>query len=234
MIEESYPTVPPPTRRRLPRDLGPRVLVAVPALAVVLALNHVGGAAFAAALAVLGLLGAAEAVRLARRAHPAAPGAAALLAAVAIGWLALCLAHAVLLRERPHGAGLVIAVMLATFVGDTAAQLAGTAFGRRRLSPRISPNKSVEGLVAGIVAGTAACALLAAFEPWLTWSEALALGAACALAAPAGDLLESAFKRRAGVKDSGRLFGAHGGVLDRVDAVAAAALVGYYVSAAAI
>ncbi len=124
--------------------------------------------------------------------------------------------------------------MLAVFLGDTAAQLAGSAFGRRKLAPSISPNKTVEGLAAGIVVGTAATVLAAvAFQgAWLSPADALALGLACALAAPAGDLFESALKRRAGVKDSGRLFGAHGGVLDRADAVIVAALVGYYVAIA--
>lgn len=253
---------------RLPHDLAPRVAVAVPAAALLLALNHAGGLAFALALGLLGGLGQAELARMAGLPRAAAlpgclgvaavpvlalygeAGAAGVVAALALAaaaaagrgraaavtagglaWLAACLAHAVLLRELDHGAGLVVDVLLATFLGDTAAHLFGSAFGRRRLAPAISPNKTVEGLVAGIVAGTAACWLAGAlFQDWLSSAEALALGLACALAAPAGDLLESAVKRRAGVKDSGRLFGAHGGVLDRVDAAIVAAVAGYYVA----
>ena len=64
---------------------------------------------------------------------------------------ALALAHAVLLRDLPHGGGLVFAVLLGTFVGDTGAYLGGRAFGRRPLAPTICPNKTVEGLAIGVV-----------------------------------------------------------------------------------
>ena len=247
--------------------------MAIPALVVLLAINHAGGSAFAALLAALGALGHVELARLARLpARVAAPGAAAvaagpplalagapalLAAAGAVGvtvaaaaaaggrgraaavtaggvaWLGGTLAVAMLLRELDHGAAWVILVLAATFVGDTAAQLAGTAYGRHRLAAAISPHKTVEGLLAGVVCGTLACWLIARYaDPWIGGLEALGLGFACALAAPAGDLLESAVKRRAGVKDSGRLFGAHGGVLDRIDAAVAAALAGYLVATA--
>ncbi len=197
--------------------------MAVPAAAVLVLLNHLGGLAFALPMAALGLLGALELARL--RANIGWP---VFLAGVA--WLVLCLTHAVLLRNLPHGAGLVVDVLLAVFIGDTAAQLFGSAFGRRKLAPSISPNKTVEGLLAGIVVGTAACWAFATFaQDFRSGLDALLLGLACALAAPVGDLLESAVKRRAGVKDSGRLFGPHGGVLDRIDAAICAALVGYYV-----
>ena len=213
-------------RRRLPSDLGARVAVAIPAAAVLVWLNHLGGLAFAIPVAAIGLVALTELVRM-------FPRRRAVALAAGVAWIGGCLAHAILLRAEPHGAGLVIAVLLATFVGDTAAQLVGTAYGRRRLAPRISPNKSVEGLAAGIVAGTAATWLAATvFQPWLGAGEALALGLACALAAPAGDLAESAVKRRAGVKDSGRFFGAHGGALDRIDAVMVAAVAGYWVARA--
>ena len=88
----------------------------------------------------------------------------------------------------------------------------------------------MEGLAAGIVVGTLACWFAGLFQDWLSSTDALLLGLAAALAAPVGDLLESAVKRRAGVKDSGRVFGAHGGVLDRADAAMLAALVGYHVA----
>jgi phosphatidate cytidylyltransferase len=155
--------------------------------------------------------------------------------ALALWWVGLALAHGVLLREQPHGVGLVLDVMVGTFIGDTAAHLLGHAFGRHKLAPRISPAKTVEGLVAGIVVGTGAVVAVAAlWQDWLKPAEALALGAAVAVAAPLGDLLESLLKRSAGVKDSGTLFGAHGGVLDRIDALLFAAPAAYYVALAVL
>ncbi|HYH60301.1 MAG TPA: phosphatidate cytidylyltransferase, partial [Solirubrobacterales bacterium] len=75
---------------------------------------------------------------------------------VAVIWVGGGLAHAVLLRELDHGGALVLLVLVGTFVGDTAAHLLGSMFGRTPLAPSISPNKTVEGLVAGIVGGTVA------------------------------------------------------------------------------
>ena len=148
-----------------------------------------------------------------------------------VAWIALALAHGVLLRELPHGAALVIDVLLATFLGDTGAHLLGAAFGRRQLAPRISPSKTIEGLAAGVVVGTLAVLVAALlFQPWLEPWQVVVLGLVAAVAAPCGDLFESLLKRDMGVKDTGTLFGAHGGVLDRIDAVLFAAVAGYYVS----
>jgi phosphatidate cytidylyltransferase len=143
-------------------------------------------------------------------------------------WIGLPLAHAVFLRELDHGDGLVIDVLVGTFVGDTAAYLGGRLWGRRKLAPDLSPNKTVEGLVAGIVGGTAAFWFAGLYQDWLTGMDALLLGFMVALVAPLGDLFESALKRDLRVKDSGRLFGAHGGALDRLDAVFFTIVVGYY------
>jgi phosphatidate cytidylyltransferase len=152
------------------------------------------------------------------------------LAATALGvvWIGLPLAHAVFLRSLDHGDGLVIDVLVATFVGDTAAYAGGRLWGRRPLAPDISPNKTVEGLIAGIVGATAAFWFAGLYQDWLTGWHALAIGLLVALAAPLGDLFESAIKRDLEVKDSGRLFGAHGGALDRLDAVFFTIVVGFY------
>ncbi len=156
-----------------------------------------------------------------------APG----LSVTALGliWIGVPLAHAVLLRDLPHGDGIVIDVLVGTFVGDTGAYLGGRAFGRRPLAPRISPNKTVEGLLIGIVAGVAAVWFAGLYQDWLSGTDALLLGLAVAIAAPLGDLFESYLKRDAGTKDTGTLFGAHGGALDRLDAVLFTAVAGYYV-----
>jgi phosphatidate cytidylyltransferase len=167
------------------------------------------------------------AVALAQR-PPGGPPSIA-LTVLGLAWIGLAFAHAVLLRELPHGDGIVVDVLVGTFIGDTGAMLGGRLFGRRRMSPVISPNKTWEGLGIGFVTGVAAVWFAGLYQDWLSGRDALILGAAVAAAAPVGDLFESLFKRESGVKDSGRLFGAHGGALDRLDAVLFTAVAGFYV-----
>lgn len=146
-------------------------------------------------------------------------------------WIGVALAHGVLLRELPGGGLLVIGVLIGTFIGDTAAHLVGAAIGRVQIAPRLSPSKTLEGLLAGIVGGTLALlAFMTLADAPLHGLAAAFLGLTVAVAAPVGDLFESLFKRDAGEKDSGRALGAHGGVLDRVDAVLFTLVVGYYVA----
>jgi phosphatidate cytidylyltransferase len=156
-----------------------------------------------------------------------APGLS--VTALGLVWIGLPLAHAVMLRDLPHGDAIVIDILVGTFVGDTGAYLGGRAFGRRPLAPRISPNKTVEGWAIGVIAAVAGVWFAGLYQDWLNGYQALLLGVAVALVAPLGDLFESYIKRDAGVKDSGTLFGAHGGALDRLDAVLFAAVAGYYV-----
>ncbi|MFL5825329.1 MAG: phosphatidate cytidylyltransferase [Thermoleophilaceae bacterium] len=148
-------------------------------------------------------------------------------------WIGVAFAHAVLLRDLQHGGGLVLDVLIGTFIGDTAAYLGGRAWGRRPLAPSISPNKTLEGLIVGILFGGLAFWLFAvAYQDWFLGTDALIMGFAVAAAAPLGDLFESLLKRDLAVKDAGTLFGPHGGVLDRLDAVFFTAVVGYYVARA--
>jgi phosphatidate cytidylyltransferase len=146
-----------------------------------------------------------------------------------VWWIGLALAHAVLLRELPHGGGIVVDVLVGTFIGDTGAYFGGRMYGRRPLSRRLSPNKTIEGLLIGMVFAVAATWFAGLYQDWLSGPDALLLGLGVALAAPVGDLFESMIKRDAGTKDTGRLFGAHGGALDRLDAVFFTIVVGYYV-----
>jgi phosphatidate cytidylyltransferase len=152
-------------------------------------------------------------------------------------WIGLAMVHAIWLRELEldqgdetirTGMGLVFDVLIATFVGDTCAYFVGRAYGRTRIAPLISPNKTLEGLVGGIVGGTIAFWCAGLYQDWLTGWDALLIGFLVALAAPIGDLFESMVKRDLEVKDTGRFFGAHGGVLDRLDAVFFTIVVGYY------
>jgi phosphatidate cytidylyltransferase len=152
-------------------------------------------------------------------------------------WIGLPFACAVLLRQvmgtsgAEIGKGILIDVMVGTFVGDTAAYLGGRMFGRHPLAPTISPKKTIEGLGCGALA-TIVSVVVAGFyqESWLPHGTALLLGIAIALLAPVGDLFESLIKRDVGTKDAGSLFGAHGGALDRLDAVIFTVVVGYFVA----
>jgi phosphatidate cytidylyltransferase len=144
-------------------------------------------------------------------------------------WVGMAIAHAILLRETPHGDGIIVDILVGTFIGDSAAYLGGRSFGTRKLSPRISPNKTVEGLVIGFVGAVVATWAAGLYQDWLTHGQALILGAAVGVTAPIGDLFESAVKRDARAKDAGTLFGAHGGALDRLDAAFFTLVTGYYI-----
>jgi phosphatidate cytidylyltransferase len=146
-----------------------------------------------------------------------------------IVWIALAIGHAVMLRDLPHGNAIVIDVLVGTFLGDTGAYLGGRAIGSTPLAPRISPNKTWEGLGVGIIVAVIATWCAGLYQDWLSGPQALLLGFAIALTAPVGDLFESYLKRDAGTKDTGTLFGAHGGALDRLDAVLFTIVAGFYV-----
>ena len=123
----------------------------------------------------------------------------------------------------------VLLTLILVWIADTAAYLAGNAFGKRKLAPKMSPGKTWEG-VAGGAAGTLIYAMICGvFFPDLggrvegvIWVPFLAGALALFALSVVGDLLESALKRQAGVKDSGRLLPGHGGVLDRIDSATAA------------
>ena len=146
-------------------------------------------------------------------------------------WIGIPLVHAVLLRDLPHhGAALLIDVLVGTFATDTAAYATGRMFGTHKIAPNLSPNKTLEGLVGGFLIGTMAFWFAGLYQDWLSGIDALAIGAAVAAIGPIGDLFESMLKRDLGKKDTGTLFGAHGGLLDRLDAVFFTVVVGYYLA----
>jgi phosphatidate cytidylyltransferase len=144
-------------------------------------------------------------------------------------WIGLAFAHAVLLRDLPHGGGIIVDVLVGTFVGDSGAYFGGRAYGQRPLSLRLSPNKTVEGLLIGMLTAVLATWFAGLYQDWLPGWSALLLGVGVALTAPLGDLFESMVKRDAQAKDTGRFFGAHGGALDRLDAVFFTVVAGYYI-----
>ncbi len=158
-------------------------------------------------------------------------GATVAIAGTLLGiyWIGFAFAHAELLRQVHHGNGVVIDVVVGTFLADTGAYAGGRLFGRRPLAPSISPNKTVEGLLCGMFIAVLAVFVAGLYQTWMTKGNALLLGVTVAILGPLGDLFESLVKRDAGIKDAGRLFGAHGGALDRLDAVIFTIVGAYYV-----
>jgi phosphatidate cytidylyltransferase len=144
-------------------------------------------------------------------------------------------------RAHEDGIGLLLFLFVCVWAGDIFALYIGKKFGRRKLAPRLSPNKTWEGSVASVL-GSIGCGLglyslgialdkrgYTELHIGMTWWQMLLLAVALNIAAQLGDLLESAIKRGAGVKDSGTLLPGHGGILDRIDALLLAAPVLWYV-----
>jgi phosphatidate cytidylyltransferase len=126
------------------------------------------------------------------------------------------------------GRQLLLFTLVVVWIGDSAAYFVGQAFGRLKMSPNLSPNKTWEGAGANLLG---ALLVAAAFAHWMKIAPAhmLAMAALGSVAGQVGDVFESAFKRSAGVKDSGTLLPGHGGMLDRIDAlILAAPAVWYY------
>lgn len=147
-----------------------------------------------------------------------------------IGWLG---SHFFSLRNMDTMAWQwTMLAMASTWIADSAAYvvgkfLAGNVLGKHRLSPRLSPNKTIEGYVGGIVLGTAFTVGLA-YILQLPLTSALILGLMISIISPMGDLGISLLKREAQVKDSGTIFGGHGGALDRVDSLIWSVTMAFY------
>ena len=123
---------------------------------------------------------------------------------------------------RVHGPQLLLLLVAIVALGDSAAYYVGRAFGQRKLAPVLSPNKTWVGFAASLASAILVCGV------WAVWRGLdvpawLLIGLVTNLGAQGGDLLESAFKRRSGVKDSGDLLPGHGGIWDRIDAILLAA-----------
>ena len=125
------------------------------------------------------------------------------------------------------GPELLLFSLVIIWVGDTAAYFVGRSIGRYKLAPKLSPQKTWEGTVASLI-GSLLVAL--AFARWvpIPLGHLIGMAAAGNVFGQAGDLLESAYKRSAGVKDSGSLLPGHGGILDRIDALILAIPVVWY------
>lgn len=142
------------------------------------------------------------------------------IVSITTGWFALGW-----IRVQPEGSWLILLLLLIVWAADTGAYFAGRAFGRKKLAPHISPGKTMAGLYGGLVAAPV-IALLAvklmpveAVEP----IRLVLLSLVTALVSVGGDLMISLHKRTSGHKDSGSLLPGHGGILDRIDSLLAAA-----------
>ncbi len=146
-----------------------------------------------------------------------------------------------LLWKQEDGPALVLFLMVCVWSGDIAALYIGRAFGKRKLAPRLSPGKTWVGSIASIVGSMLAATIVIVISNSLTsrgntllhiseplW-QSLIIAAILNIAAQLGDLLESAIKRGAGVKDSGTMLPGHGGILDRIDALLLAAPVLWFI-----
>ncbi|MDH4318850.1 MAG: phosphatidate cytidylyltransferase, partial [Desulfobulbaceae bacterium] len=149
----------------------------------------------------------------------------------AFGMLSItfCLAHLVLIRLTPQGHFWLLILTAMTGFSDTGAYYTGRAFGRKKLCPSISPGKTVAGALGGVASGVVATMVFGAFLfQGFDLMKLAVLGMLLAPIGIIGDLTESIAKRSMGVKDSGTLLGAHGGLLDRIDSLLLTGPILYY------
>lgn len=154
-------------------------------------------------------------------------------AAVGVALISVLLAHAVALGVvfGEPGLALVVALAVGCAFSDVGAFVVGRTFGRHQLAPSLSPNKTREGVVGNVVGAAVGIApLLPAIVPVFGWPYCLALVPLVAGGSLWGDLLESAAKREAGVKDAGRWLPGFGGILDRVDSLLITVALGYWIT----
>ncbi|WEK56157.1 MAG: phosphatidate cytidylyltransferase [Candidatus Cohnella colombiensis] len=121
-------------------------------------------------------------------------------------------------RDMDNGIFWSALTFASIWASDAGAYFVGKAFGRTKLWPAISPNKTIEGALGGVVIAVVVALIFAYSRPTLLdYGQAALIGIAAAVAGQLGDLIQSAYKRFRGVKDSGNLLPGHGGVLDRTD-----------------
>jgi phosphatidate cytidylyltransferase len=139
--------------------------------------------------------------------------------------ISVCAPALIIISGLPSGINLLWWIAGCAALNDAAAYFVGRAFGAHRMAPGLSPNKSIEGSVAGLVVGSAAGAILWGRFVGISASlwQVILVSFLVVVACQAGDLAKSYLKRSRGVKDMGALFPGHGGVLDRFDAMIAAA-----------
>jgi phosphatidate cytidylyltransferase len=153
----------------------------------------------------------------------------ALLAVLGAVWVGMFFPYFALLRNRDRGIPIIVLILLLAFASDTGAYFVGRFAGRIKLMPRVSPQKTVEGALGGLASAVITGLILRnSLAPGLPLLSVSLLSLAIGILAQAGDLANSAFKRVAGVKDSGWIFPGHGGLLDRASSLVFPAVLTYY------
>lgn len=156
------------------------------------------------------------------------PVSRALTAAGMVFFIVFGFASVLLLREAPHGGYLYLLIFLSAWVTDTGAYFTGVCFGKHKLIPDVSPKKTVEGAIGGVFFCVLTFVIfgvvVGAISDLTPHYVRLALvGAVVSVVSMIGDLIASLIKRKYGIKDYGKLFPGHGGVMDRFDSVLATA-----------
>ena len=181
-----------------------------------------GGLWLAVGVTLLLLLLASYAPRADRRVSPLRSWAGGLLAVL---WIPLMLGTAMVYFRSEHGVQGILMILLMAISNDTFGYIAGVNWGKHPMAPRISPKKSWEGLTGSFV-GSALVASIAFAVMGSPWFWGIPFAAVMVIASTAGDLVESVFKRRMGVKDMSNILPGHGGMMDRLDSVLFAAAAG--------
>ncbi|GAB6180680.1 phosphatidate cytidylyltransferase [Desulfotomaculum defluvii] len=133
-----------------------------------------------------------------------------------------------LTRELENGFLWILLLLTATWASDTFAYFVGKSFGKNKLAPILSPKKTVEGAMGGVVGSIITTCIFALYIPEVSVIFLITLGIFIGITALLGDLVESALKRQAGIKDSGQIIPGHGGFMDRFDSLLLTAPLVYY------
>lgn len=147
---------------------------------------------------------------------------------LAVLYSVVLLSHLYLLRQLPNGMEWTILTIFLVWATDTGAYLIGRQFGSHLLAPQVSPKKTVEGSLGGLLFSIVVALVFWRMLGGASWIIYIFMGIIIGISAQIGDLFESALKRSAGVKDSGKLIPGHGGILDRFDSLIFALPLVYY------